>query len=80
LKPSEEHLPIEGPIGALPAIGKNLYLVPRHVCPSVNNFDEALLIVDGRVTAVERVNARGHENPLAGAHAARLRESEVHVR
>jgi D-serine deaminase-like pyridoxal phosphate-dependent protein len=51
LKPSEEHLPIEGPLGALPAIGDNLYLIPRHVCPTVNNFDEALLIVDGRVTA-----------------------------
>jgi D-serine deaminase-like pyridoxal phosphate-dependent protein len=65
LKPSEEHLPIEAPAGvALPAIGENLYLVPRHVCPSVNNFDEALMIVDGRVIGVERVSARGHESPL----------------
>jgi len=65
LKPSEEHLPIEAPEGvALPAIGENLYLIPRHVCPSVNNFDEALMIVDGRVIGVERVSARGHESPL----------------
>jgi len=65
LKPSEEHLPIEGLAGvALPAIGENLYLVPRHVCPSVNNFDEALMIVDGRVSGIERVSARGHESPL----------------
>jgi D-serine deaminase-like pyridoxal phosphate-dependent protein len=70
LKPSEEHLPIEGPVGgALPAIGENLYLIPRHVCPSVNNFDEALMIVDGRVIGVERVDARGHENPLLGVNA-----------
>jgi D-serine deaminase-like pyridoxal phosphate-dependent protein len=65
LKPSEEHLPIEAAAGVpLPAIGENLYLVPRHVCPSVNNFDEALMIVDGRITGVERVTARGHESTL----------------
>jgi D-serine deaminase-like pyridoxal phosphate-dependent protein len=62
LKPSEEHLPIEGAAGAsLPAIGENLYLIPRHVCPTVNNFDEALMIVDGQVSAIEKVTARGHE-------------------
>jgi len=75
LKPSEEHLPIEGPVGQLPAIGDNLYLVPRHVCPSVNNFDEALMIVDGQVTGVERVSARGHENPLLGNSDVRFWES-----
>ncbi len=65
LKPSEEHLPIEGAASNdLPAIGDQLYLIPRHVCPTVNNFDEALLVVDGRIVAVERVTARGHESPL----------------
>jgi D-serine deaminase-like pyridoxal phosphate-dependent protein len=65
LKPSEEHLPIEIPAGvAAPAIGDKLYLIPRHVCPTVNNFDEALMIRGGRVAGVERVTARGHENPL----------------
>jgi D-serine deaminase-like pyridoxal phosphate-dependent protein len=65
LKPSEEHLPIEIPAGvAAPAIGSKLYLIPRHVCPTVNNFDEALMIRGGRVAGVERVTARGHENPL----------------
>jgi D-serine deaminase-like pyridoxal phosphate-dependent protein len=64
-KPSEEHLPIEVPFGEpVPAIGENLYLIPRHVCPSVNNFDEALMIVNGLVTAVEKVSARGHETSL----------------
>jgi D-serine deaminase-like pyridoxal phosphate-dependent protein len=76
LKPSEEHLPIEGASGAtLPAIGDNLYLIPRHVCPSVNNFDEALMIVDGQISSVEKVNARGHENPLLGANSVRFWES-----
>jgi len=66
LKPSEEHLPLEGVSAeTLPAIGDKLYLVPRHVCPTVNNFDEALMIVNGRIEGVEKVTARGHENPLA---------------
>jgi D-serine deaminase-like pyridoxal phosphate-dependent protein len=65
LKPSEEHLPIEIPAGVqAPAIGDKLYLIPRHVCPTVNNFDEALMVRGGRVAGVERVTARGHENPL----------------
>jgi D-serine deaminase-like pyridoxal phosphate-dependent protein len=66
LKPSEEHLPIQAaPGAALPAIGEFLYLIPRHVCPTVNNFDDALLVRGGRITGAERVTARGHESPLA---------------
>lgn len=65
LKPSEEHLPIELVEGtATPGIGELLYLVPRHICPTVNNFDQALIIRNGRVAAVERVTARGREAPL----------------
>ncbi|MFY9607241.1 MAG: alanine racemase [Blastocatellia bacterium] len=65
LKPSEEHLPIEVAPGAeMPAIGEALYLVPRHVCPTVNNFDHALIVEGGRITGVERVSARGREAPL----------------
>jgi D-serine deaminase-like pyridoxal phosphate-dependent protein len=67
LKPSEEHLPIETADGALLDIGEKLYLVPRHVCPTVNNFDHALMIVDGEIVGTEPVTARGHENPLTGA-------------
>jgi D-serine deaminase-like pyridoxal phosphate-dependent protein len=64
-KPSEEHLPIDIPPGATaPEVGDYLYLVPRHICPSVNNFDHALLVIDGRIVGVERVTARGHEIPL----------------
>jgi D-serine deaminase-like pyridoxal phosphate-dependent protein len=69
LKPSEEHLPIEADGSSLPAIGEKLYLIPRHVCPTVNNFDEALMIVDGEIVGTERVTARGHENPLTLATA-----------
>lgn len=64
-KPSEEHLPIDVPEGApLPAIGEYLYLVPRHVCPTVNNFDHALIVENGLITGIEAVTARGREIPI----------------
>ncbi len=72
LKPSEEHLPLEVAEGAAPQIGDRLYLVPRHVCPTVNNFDHALIVRDGRVVAMEDVSARGREVPLRA-------ESSVHA-
>jgi len=65
LKPSEEHLPIEISGGDVPAIGSVLYLIPRHVCPTVNNFDDAVIVENGRAVAVEHVTARGHEVPLS---------------
>ncbi len=62
LKPSEEHLPIESASGeGLPKPGEVLYLLPRHICPTVNNFDEALFVVNGQINSLERVAARGHE-------------------
>lgn len=65
LKPSEEHLPVQVAPGApRPAIGDFVYLVPRHVCPTVNNFDDALIVKAGRVVMSEMVSARGHESPL----------------
>jgi D-serine deaminase-like pyridoxal phosphate-dependent protein len=68
--PSEEHLPLEVSACANPqqpacGIGDTLYLVPKHICPTVNNFDHALIIENGRVTSLERVTARGREIPLA---------------
>jgi D-serine deaminase-like pyridoxal phosphate-dependent protein len=65
LKPSEEHLPMQAAGSSLPAIGQKLYLIPSHVCPTVNNFDQALMIVDGEIVGTEPVTARGHESPLA---------------
>lgn len=68
LKPSEEHLPVGVPAGAeAPAVGRVLYLVPRHVCPTVNNFDDAVIVREGRIEDVERVAARGRERPVAAA-------------
>jgi D-serine deaminase-like pyridoxal phosphate-dependent protein len=63
--PSEEHLPVSVAPGAVaPALGEILYLVPKHVCPTVNNFSEALIIQDGDVAGVETVSARGREAPV----------------
>jgi D-serine deaminase-like pyridoxal phosphate-dependent protein len=63
--PSEEHLPIDLPAGAaLPPVGENLYLMPRHVCPTVNLHDYALLVEDGRVVGMEHMDARGHHPPI----------------
>ena len=65
LTPSEEHLPLGVKEGALsPQIGDILYLLPRHICPTINNFDAALIVRHGEIEAVERVSARGHEGPL----------------
>lgn len=68
LTPSEEHLPIAiKEEAASPQIGEVLYLLPRHICPTVNNFDYALLVQNGNIEAMESVSARGREAPLQTA-------------
>jgi D-serine deaminase-like pyridoxal phosphate-dependent protein len=70
LGPSEEHLPIQVPPGAAtPPVGEFLYLLPMHVCPTVNNFDEALIVTGGSIERLEQVTARGRETPLRAAVA-----------
>jgi D-serine deaminase-like pyridoxal phosphate-dependent protein len=64
LSPSEEHLPIQVTNGPTVAVGEILYLLPRHICPTVNNFDSALLVRHGRPAGVEKITARGREGPL----------------
>ncbi len=74
LSPSEEHLPMTVQGGAVgPQVGEALYLLPRHVCPTVNNFDCALVVRDGKIKAVEKVSARGREAPLLLATDQALR-------
>ena len=73
LGPSEEHLPMKSATLPGPAIGEELYLLPRHVCPTVNNFDCALRVRNGQIEALEKVSARGREQPLlAHLSAAQL--------
>ena len=60
LKPSEEHLPLRC-AGARPARGQVLLLVPRHVCPSVNLAEQAVIVEAGHAPRVVAVSARAHE-------------------
>lgn len=60
--PSEEHLPVDAE--SPPAIGEMVYWVPKHVCPTINMFDHALMIRNGAIQGVERVTARGREAPI----------------
>jgi hypothetical protein len=62
--PSEEHLPLGSGEMRRPQVGETLYLLPRHICPTVNNFDFALLVRNGQIMSVEKVSARGREAPL----------------
>jgi D-serine deaminase-like pyridoxal phosphate-dependent protein len=65
LGPSEEHLPLAIEEGAADTnVGDALYLLPRHVCPTVNNFDCALLVRNGQIELLEKVSARGREASL----------------
>ncbi len=64
-KPSEEHLPIDTANPEdVPAIGSFVYLLPKHVCPTVNQFDFALAIEGGALLCTLQMDARGHEGPL----------------
>ena len=64
-RPSEEHLPVDVVAGTpLPDIGAQLLLLPRHVCPTVNNFDDAVFASGGRIVGTSRVSARGREAPV----------------
>jgi D-serine deaminase-like pyridoxal phosphate-dependent protein len=63
LQASEEHLPLRVRGNRIPKIGDILYLIPKHVCPTVNNFDHALFVDGGKVVQVVPVSARGREGP-----------------
>jgi len=65
LAPSEEHLPLRVTSGAPPPRGTELLLIPRHVCPTVNLAEEALLVEGGAVRGTVPVAARAHALGLA---------------
>ena len=59
--PSEEHLPFDVTRDAAsPARGTTLLLVPRHVCPTVNLAEEAILLEGREIIARVPVAARAH--------------------
>lgn len=70
-RPSEEHLPLLADEGQAPPLGALLHLIPRHVCPTVNLADEAVLVDGGVIRAIVPVRARGHET-WAGGVASEL--------
>ena len=59
-QPNEEHLPIRVQ-GELPPRGTALSLVPRHVCPTVNLAERAVLMDGATLIGVVDVAARAHE-------------------
>jgi D-serine deaminase-like pyridoxal phosphate-dependent protein len=75
LTPSEEHLPLRCAPGAAPPAGTLVRLVPRHVCPTVNLADEAVLLDEGRIVAIVPIRARGHETVNDAALRAYPRET-----
>lgn len=61
LTPSEEHLPFRVTSGTPPARGTELMLVPRHVCPTVNLAEQAVLLESDHAWEVVDVAARAHD-------------------
>lgn len=62
LTPSEEHLPVEcrGDDDAAPGPGALVYLIPAHVCTTVNLHREVVYIDGDRFVGMGRVEASGH--------------------
>lgn len=58
---SEEHLTLTVADTAAYPIGRVLYGVPRHICPSVSLYDKAVIIQDNRVIDEWKVIARQRE-------------------
>ena len=59
--PSEEHLPLRVEAGEAPARGTELFLVPRHVCPTVNLAESCLVVDSGEVLGSAEITARAHD-------------------
>jgi len=59
---SEEHQALRLPSGSpMPSVGDVLYLVSRHICTTINLFDEAHIIdAQGRFSETWPVDGRGH--------------------
>lgn len=64
LKPSgqsEEHMVIEVGKGHSFKVGDVLYALPIHICPTVALYDRAVIVEDGDVCAIWKVNARDRQ-------------------
>jgi D-serine deaminase-like pyridoxal phosphate-dependent protein len=71
LRASEEHLPCRRPTGAaMPDLGETCWLIPSHVCTTVNLYREAIWIRGPEVVGAGPVEAAGRRcyTPGSGAH------------
>jgi D-serine deaminase-like pyridoxal phosphate-dependent protein len=59
VRASEEHGVVAVPPGAPLAVGDRVRIVPNHVCPVVNLFDDAVVVRGDAVVDRWRVAARG---------------------
>jgi len=59
--PSEEHLPLQCTSGKKPKRGDVLLLIPKHVCPTVNLAEQALLVKSDASAEVIDITARAHD-------------------
>jgi len=58
--PSEEHLPVAIGAQPAPAFGELCWLIPEHVCTTVNLYRRALLIDEAGVVGESPIAAAGH--------------------
>jgi D-serine deaminase-like pyridoxal phosphate-dependent protein len=55
---SEEHLVIETPRAGEFEVGSELYGIPRHICPTVALYSEAVVVQNGRTESRWKITAR----------------------
>jgi D-serine deaminase-like pyridoxal phosphate-dependent protein len=60
LRASEEHLPVEVVSGPVPELGALLWLIPDHVCTTVNLYRHAVWLRGDRVVGYGPVDAASH--------------------
>ena len=60
-KPSEEHLPLHCTTDEKPPLGDTLFLVPQHICPTVNLAEQALLVKSDGTTEIIDIAARARD-------------------
>ena len=66
-KPSEEHLPMTTAHGPAPARDAILWLVPDHVCTTVNLYREAIYVRGDRFVGTGPIEAAGRPAPWYGS-------------
>ncbi len=66
--PSEEHLPVacDPTVGSPPGFGTMLYLVPSHVCTTVNLHRRAVYVRGDTFVGIGEIEATGHPLRVAG--------------